>query len=182
MVIEDGEPGAKSPGFFQFMSMEDLIERLEASAGDCLFCNPLHAEAAAALRSLTTGKTAPSAPVGFDRDELEQMFVDRDTSRQAAALTEKFRMTMAREIWVSLRTIGPATCAELEARLGAKHQTVSARLRDLQVLGYIADTGERRASSMKGKATAIVWRAVRASGDVASAETEASAEVPLSTS
>lgn len=96
----------------------------------------------------------------FDREKLMLLFVDKDTSMRAAGLAEGFRLSMIHEIWLHLIEKGPATCQEIETAMRAKHQTVSARLRDLQDLGYVADTGERRATSMHGKGMSIVWKAV----------------------
>ena len=51
-----------------------------------------------------------------------------------------------------------ATCEELEKATGLKHQTCSARLRDLYLAGAIERTGTLRPTS-SGR-MAAVWRAV----------------------
>lgn len=49
-----------------------------------------------------------------------------------------------------------ATCWEVEQGLDLRHQTASARIRELYLKGYIMDSGERRLTDSKRKAT--VWR------------------------
>jgi predicted ArsR family transcriptional regulator len=49
------------------------------------------------------------------------------------------------------------TCDEVEQILGLKHQTVSARIRELYALERLVESGERR-KTRSGR-SAIVWRA-----------------------
>lgn len=48
-----------------------------------------------------------------------------------------------------------ATCDEVEASLGLRHQTASARVRELSLAGVIRDTGERRRT--RSGRNAAVW-------------------------
>lgn len=50
------------------------------------------------------------------------------------------------------------SCDRLEVLLGMKHQTASARLRDLAIAGKIVDSGRRETTSTGRKA--ICWKAV----------------------
>jgi hypothetical protein len=50
------------------------------------------------------------------------------------------------------------TCDRLEGLLGMKHQTASARLRDLAIAGKIVDSGRRETTSTGRKA--ICWKVV----------------------
>ena len=52
------------------------------------------------------------------------------------------------------------SCDRLEGLLGMKHQTASARLRDLAIAGKIVDSGRRETTSTGRKA--ICWKAVEA--------------------
>lgn len=51
---------------------------------------------------------------------------------------------LRRQVWLSLRMLGSATCDELEALTGLAHQTASARLNELANTGCIVRTDERR--------------------------------------
>lgn len=51
---------------------------------------------------------------------------------------------------------GPHTCEQIETALGMKHQTVSARIRDLVRENYLIDSGEKRKTS-SGR-NAILWK------------------------
>ena len=65
-----------------------------------------------------------------------------DTSILAAASVDNCTATMRGRL-LTLIGSGKSTCDELEARTGWRHQTVSARIRELVLLGSIVDTGER---------------------------------------
>lgn len=80
-----------------------------------------------------------------------------DTSRAAAESIEHELGRLQRLVldFVSLRLHG-ATCDEAELALSLKHQTASARFRELAELGVIVDSGERRPTSSGRKA--IVWK------------------------
>jgi predicted transcriptional regulator len=43
-----------------------------------------------------------------------------------------------------IRTTGNATCDEIEIRFGLRHQTASARVRELSLMKAIKDSGNRR--------------------------------------
>ncbi len=106
-------------------------------------------------------KPRSKGPVVFDREALCLKFIEgSDTSLQAAQLTEQNRLSMIKRTWLILAQDGPRTCSELERIMTARHQTVSARLCDLQALGFIEDSGERRLARKGGNTTAVVWRAV----------------------
>lgn len=51
------------------------------------------------------------------------------------------------------------TCDEVEASLGMRHQTASARIRELALSGAIVDSGTRR-KTRSGR-SAVVWLAVK---------------------
>lgn len=48
-----------------------------------------------------------------------------------------------------------ATCDEVEAALGMRHQTASARIRELALSGAISDSGKRRLT--RSRRGAVVW-------------------------
>lgn len=78
-----------------------------------------------------------------------------DTSEGAAEAIEPEVGRLQRMVLDHLREHGTATDDELEVALGLKHQTVSARRRELVLDGLVADTGERRATRSGVRAT--VW-------------------------
>lgn len=80
-----------------------------------------------------------------------------DTSEAAAGSVEGLASTLRRRVWERIRGTGMAgmTCDEVEARLGLRHQTASARIRELAVRGLLADSG-RRAATRSGR-QAVVW-------------------------
>lgn len=89
-------------------------------------------------------------------------FIDQDTSEAAAhSLTtttlSKLRLAVLQTIDSS---IDGMTCDEVEVKLRMRHQTASARIRDLFLAGYIRDSGKRRRT--RSKRFAIVWIARRA--------------------
>lgn len=69
-----------------------------------------------------------------------------DTSRDAADSVANTALTMRMHIFDLLAKREPAgmTCDEVETALGYRHQTASARLRELSLSGAIHDTGDRR--------------------------------------
>jgi hypothetical protein len=91
-------------------------------------------------------------------DELP--FVGTDTSLAAAAAAEPGAATVRGLVLYYIRRdaeVG-ATDDEIEEELGMRHQTVSARRRELVLQGFIKDSGERRQTRSGRKA--IVWVAV----------------------
>lgn len=83
-----------------------------------------------------------------------------DTSEEAAesviGITGKLRRMVYEEIW---RASDGRTCDEVEERLGMRHQTASARIRELSQKGHIRDSGLRRTTRSGRPAT--VWKPVR---------------------
>ena len=79
-----------------------------------------------------------------------------DTS-QAAAISMIPRIgTLRRRVYDAIAEVGEhgITDDALETRLGLRHQTVSARRRELVLLGLLRRVGERRTSSGR---LAAVW-------------------------
>src|SRR4249919_1949633 len=71
---------------------------------------------------------------------------DCDTSTAAAdSLDDSLLTRMRAQVFtiIDLRPRG-ATCDEIEVALNLRHQTASARVRELALGGVIFDTGERR--------------------------------------
>ena len=85
----------------------------------------------------------------------------QETSLQAHK-SQKDKAPLDREIllgWIRKYPTG-VSCDRLEGLLGMKHQTASARLRDLAIAGKIVDSGRRETTST-GR-LAICWRVVEA--------------------
>lgn len=82
-----------------------------------------------------------------------------DTSKAAAKSIEPTSGTMRAIVLAFIRGRGAsgATCEEIEINMGMKHQTASARVRELAQAGLIRDSGERRNTSSGRPAT--MWRA-----------------------
>ena len=81
-----------------------------------------------------------------------------DTSKAAAESMRKsagsIRLLILSHLTI-MRDVG-ATCDQIERALGLRHQTASARLRELAMQRRIVDSGERRIASSGRKAA--VWR------------------------
>lgn len=69
---------------------------------------------------------------------------DCDTSVAAADSVEVLAPTIRSKILKHIASVGQVTCDEVEVAFGLRHQTASARVRELTMLGEIIDTGERR--------------------------------------
>lgn len=84
------------------------------------------------------GDTPYPASPGFER--LSQ------TSRQAAASMEEVAGSLRAAVLADIRACGllGATCDEVEVRLSLRHQTASARIRELALKGSIVDSGQTR--------------------------------------
>jgi hypothetical protein len=70
-----------------------------------------------------------------------------DTSEAAAdSLGEEALRRLRKAIfeWIRTRPLQGATCDEVEVVLNLRHQTASARIRELVLDGFIYDTGARR--------------------------------------
>lgn len=82
-----------------------------------------------------------------------------DTSRAAAESVVKDVTRLRRAVLDAIGTEPDGlTCDQVEERLGIRHQTASARVRELAQLGLIIDTGERR-KTRSGRSAAI-WKKV----------------------
>ncbi len=83
----------------------------------------------------------------------------RDTSVSAAEAMKPKAAAIRLRLLAELQLRGGtgATCDELEQAFGMSHQTVSARLREMNLKGTILDSGARR-KTRSGRA-AIVWHA-----------------------
>ena len=87
-------------------------------------------------------------------------FVDgSDTSRAAATSIGSGERAKIR-VMQAMRDCGKngATCEEIELLLGMRHQTTSARIRELTKIGLVVDTGLRRTNT--SGCTARVYCAV----------------------
>src|SRR5262245_32382047 len=78
-----------------------------------------------------------------------------DTSEAAALSVVGSVATIRRQVY-ELLVWQPMTDDELEQRTGYRHQTVSARRRELVLLGFVEDS-QRRALTRSGR-SATVWR------------------------
>jgi hypothetical protein len=69
-----------------------------------------------------------------------------DTSREAAKRSDSSAGAMRTKVLSYIESLGPkgATCDEVEEVLQLKHQTASARIRELVIDEKLIDTGRRR--------------------------------------
>jgi predicted transcriptional regulator len=67
-----------------------------------------------------------------------------DTSESAADSMTGHVTALRAKVLQQIKTMRDATCDEVEAKLGMSHQTASARIRELSLMGFIEDTGTRR--------------------------------------
>jgi predicted transcriptional regulator len=81
-----------------------------------------------------------------------------ETSEEAARSVEVDARTLRGIVLAFIRGRGErgATCDEIEVELGLRHQTASARIRELVQADYLADRQARR-STRSGR-RAVVWR------------------------
>lgn len=79
----------------------------------------------------------------------------RETSIIAARSVAESADQMRSRVLVAIREAGGATCDEVEVSLGFRHQTASARIRELQLEGKVYDSGTRR-KTRSGR-PAVVW-------------------------
>lgn len=70
--------------------------------------------------------------------------VPGDTSEDAAASMESYVHGLRKKVFDFIEEQGDATCDEAEVCLSLRHQTASARIRELVLGGFIEDTGGRR--------------------------------------
>lgn len=89
-------------------------------------------------------KGAPPFVAGSDTSE--------DAAESMKSSAASLRAKILREI-----TKQPSTCDEIEVTLKMRHQTASARIRELAIAGRIVDSNIKRRTRSKRKA--IVWEA-----------------------
>lgn len=68
-------------------------------------------------------------------------------SRAAASAIAPLAATIRETIRAHVAKVGPSTCEEVERALGLKHQTASARIRELEQGGALEICGTRRTES-----------------------------------
>lgn len=95
----------------------------------------------------------------------EPPFVAGSDTSEGAAESMKASAASLRAKVLGHITSAESTCDEVEVALGLRHQTASARVRELALMNKIVNSGKRRKTG-SGR-LAIVWR-------VAEATTEAS--------
>lgn len=79
------------------------------------------------------------------------------TSHAAAVSQIASAATIRGMVYRAIVVARGMTCDEIEVGLKLRHQTASARIRDLARFGMIEDSGERRPT--RSGRDAIVWRA-----------------------
>lgn len=80
-----------------------------------------------------------------------------DTSKAAADSIEPHAPTLRDRILDAIRVAADGlTCDEVEVLLDLRHQTASARLRELVRLGAVVDSGRRRPTRTGRNATVLV--------------------------
>jgi len=80
---------------------------------------------------------------------------DSDTSREAADSVEQHVSELCGRVLAVIGRSDGATCDEVEATLDLRHQTASARIREMFLAGKIRDGCERRLTRSGRRAT--VW-------------------------
>ena len=85
-----------------------------------------------------------------------------NTSKEALASVRPYVPGMRDQIWnfISNMQKNGATCDEVEQMYCMRHQTASARIRELFLAGKIVDSGERRAT--RSGRSAVVWKSKEA--------------------
>jgi predicted transcriptional regulator len=81
-----------------------------------------------------------------------------DTSEDAAHQMRASAASLRAKVLRVLTERGPSTCDEVEVALNMRHQTASARIRELAIAGRIVDSNVKRRTRSKRKA--IVWAIV----------------------
>lgn len=87
-----------------------------------------------------------------------------DTSEGASESMEGSAATLRASVLRHI-TSAESTCDEVEVALGLRHQTASARVRELALMNKIVNSGKRRKTS-SGR-LAIVWRVAETTTEVA---------------
>lgn len=67
-----------------------------------------------------------------------------DSSREAAIQIKESSSSLRMRILNLIMKSGSMTCDEVEVKTGLRHQTASARIRELVLKGFIEDSSERR--------------------------------------
>ena len=84
-------------------------------------------------------------------------YVDTDTSRAAAVAIVPHAKAIRERVYSFIKVSGARgkTCDEIEVLMDGRHQTTSARVRDLAKDNRIKDSGDRRPT--RSGRDAIVW-------------------------
>ena len=88
-------------------------------------------------------------------DGLPGHVKDSDTSTQAAVEIQDDVKTLREKVLRYIARRNGATCDEVEWNCRMRHQTASARIRELVKLGLIRDSGSRR--NTRSRRPAVVW-------------------------
>lgn len=82
---------------------------------------------------------------------------ESDTSEAAAIRIAPDAATLRGQAFSMIKRLGRrgATCWEVEVDLQMRHQTASARIRELALSGHLVDSGERRKTG--SGSSAVVW-------------------------
>lgn len=94
-------------------------------------------------------------PTLFDGRPPAEPRAIAETSRSAASSMVESSKAIRADVLREIRTCGGLTDDELERVLHRRHQTVSARRRELVLLGLVKDSETRRKTS-SGR-SAVVW-------------------------
>ena len=84
---------------------------------------------------------------------------DPDTAQAAAAAASKRGPSQRKRVYNALVMLGAATDYELSVATGILRSSAAKRRQELTTLGYVLDTGERRATDTG--TSAIVWKCVQ---------------------
>jgi hypothetical protein len=82
-------------------------------------------------------------------------YVSTDTSKEAAVAIRPKAGLLREMVFGHIEKCGGATCDEIEVALAMKHQTASARIRELVLEERLLDSGLRRLT--RSNKNAIVW-------------------------
>ncbi len=81
-----------------------------------------------------------------------------ETSREAAQSIEPVALSLREQVFAEIKRCGDygATCDQIEHSMDGRHQTISARVRELALSGRIFSNGDKR-KTRSGR-NALVWR------------------------
>jgi hypothetical protein len=107
-----------------------------------------------AARSIHQGKVDTK---GWTTQTGRHSSAEPNTSNYPKAATSE---AVRERVWSFIRTRGSegATCDEVEAALGLPHQSVSARVYDLEKQNVLVDSGQRRKTRSGRKARVLMTR------------------------